>query len=131
MKIRSGSWHYRLWKWGRDNPNSQPVDLCRYFWHIMLVKIMLPMTSLVIVLSLLGFLIFLVVTHLFQASVILATVAGIALLFGGSIYLDKRSKDKKEGRPVVVKEPGIVRQYLKARKAKVCPLIEVIDESAN
>ena len=43
-------------------------------------------------------------------------------ILAGAEKLPKRTKGSK-GK----KQPGIVRSYIKARKQKVCPLIEVVD----
>lgn len=137
MKVRKSSWHYRLWKLGR-HPSSQPVDLCRYFWHIALIKILIPLTLAGCVLFAVGVILYTIYGHPAQtAMLLLAVLFGAALVFGlfklghklSATYTtrrrQRRATDLIGRRP---KQPGLVRQMLWARKRAICPLIEVIDE---
>jgi hypothetical protein len=129
VKVRKTSWHYRLWKWGRENEQARPRDLCRYFWHIALVKILLPGVAL-------GFCILGVVSlgiviwnHPWETLGMVAFAAAVAAL-GMGLYLYQKSQNAKVAErvePKAPKEPGPLREYLAARKRKVCPLIEVED----
>lgn len=131
MKIRSDSWHYRLWRFGRESPYSKPVDLCRYFWHILLVKIMLPLALVAVVLLLFGLLIYVIATNLVISTMVALGIGALIVLVIFGVVLDRRANAKEAlygPKPKKVKEPSLVREFLKARKQKICPLIEVIDE---
>lgn len=132
MKVSANSWHYRLWKLGRESW-SKPHNLCKYFWHIALIKILLPLVLASMVLFGVGALLWLIWSN---PLVTLWTVLVIAMVagFGVLLYLswpkmtdrwDKRVELRAAAPP---KEPGVVRQFLKAKKSKVCPLITVVGE---
>lgn len=140
MKVSTTSWHYRLWRFGRENPRSRPRDLCRYFWHIMLVKILIPTTVAGFALTgivLLGLAIW--NAPVTAAIVIASILLAIAAIVGLVVFV--RRAVKRDGERVAerrrriflgleeeVKEPGLFWQWLIARKRKVCPLIEVVEE---
>lgn len=69
----------------------------------------------------------------------MALIAGILLVTGalltGFVYLtvsipdwQERYGARKSSRTIKPQEPGLVRQWLKAKKEKVCPRIEYVDE---
>lgn len=141
MKVKRTSWHYWLWKFGR-NEKSEPKDLCRYFWHIVLIKLALPLAIVGFVLLGIGALMWVIYGHpVFTGIVILGALLVAGLLIG-LVFLIERLNERKaykraEARrnPQPPREPGptrvwfgLLRQYLAARKRKICPLIEVIDD---
>lgn len=137
MKVNRNSWHYRLWRWGRDDryshKRSEPRDLCRYFWHIAIVKMLLPLIGAsLIVAGIVAIVIKAANDPLTVGLVILAILGGLAVAFGLAEFFDRRAdlRQRREWDPSLRKEPGIVRQYLRARKRRICPLIEVVDEEA-
>lgn len=128
MKVRKTSWHYRLWKWGRENERSQPRDLCRYFWHLAIVKVLLPLTALGFCMLGVGYLAYVIWGHPRQTlSVIVGGAVVAALMF--AVYKLSQRVDAKRVQerlhPEPKKDPSPLREYLAARKRKVCPLIEV------
>lgn len=135
LKVRKSSWHYRLWRLGRENPNSEPKDLCRYFWHITLLKILLPATLGALVLVGIGGLLYVIYGHPLQTGFILIGVllsaAGVVGLFFCIQKLHDRHLERRQERrnnPQPPKEPSLFREMLMARKRSMCPLIEVIDD---
>lgn len=135
LQISKNSWHYWLWKLGRDS-SSKPKNLCKYFWHIAIVKVLIPLTLALGFLLGVGALIWLIWGHPVQTALIVLTIAACAL-FGLGLYKflqvwsARRQKARIAARfnpPQPPKEPGIVRSFLKARKQKMCPLIEVVDD---
>lgn len=135
LQIKTSSWHYRLWRFGRESHSSQPRDLCRYFWHLALVKILIPATIATLALAGVAALIWVIWKNpLVAATYTLGGVVGIMILVG-IVLMSKKQAEKKEdqlitgtGKPKVKKKPGLVRQFLKARKAKMCPLIQVVND---
>ena len=129
LKISDRSWHYRLWRFGRES-HTEPKDLCRYFWHILIVKLLLPGVILTLAVSGIVLLALLVWNNLATSAMIVAAIvlgaAILAWIFYLAYRLDKRSAAKKASRELEPpREPGVVRSYLVARKRKVCPLIHV------
>lgn len=133
MKVSVNSWHYRLWNWGRDPQyNAKPRDLCRYFWHIALVKILLPVAAAVVLIALAVFLVVVMWQNPWDTLVFIGIVAGTTTLFLAVLWHEKRQKARRAERlGLPPREPGLVRQYVEARKRKVCPLIEVVDKEEN
>lgn len=130
MIISSRSWHYRLWKFGRESQWAEPRDLCRYFWHIFLIKLLAP--GLVVALAIAGLVALIlviwnnpvatVVVLMFLALAI-ALIVGIILLIRWRIRENRKRPPKPE--PEEEPEPSVLFEFLKARKQKLCPLIEV------
>lgn len=141
MKVRKSSWHYRLWRVGRSNPDSEPRDLCRYFWHIMLLKVLVPAVIAGFVLLGVGALVWVIVRNPVEAalatsaaSILVASVIGLVVLIKAT---EPRRAAKKKARefasatapPKPPKEPSLLWEFIKAKKRKACPLIDVVDES--
>ena len=101
MRISSKSWHLRLVRLFDDT--YLPRDLCSYFWRVLfsiiLLPILLPIISIIFI--------FVVVENI-----------------SDRIY-ERRSRlgRKKE------KKPNLFFEFIKAKKEKICPLIEVIEEN--
>jgi hypothetical protein len=143
MKVRTTSWHYRLWRFGRETP-SQPRDLCRYFWHLVLIKIIPPIILVSLALLGIGSLAWVIWGHPLEAGlVVFFTVLIIALIFGIFFlirWLVPKLKDRRRQKrierqrivstspPLPPKDPNPFWEFLKARKRKMCPLIEVVEK---
>lgn len=137
LKIRRTSWHYRLWKLGRQ-AHTKPRDLCRYFWHLLIVKLLLPLVGAAFVLLGIGSLIYVIWGHpLESAMIVVGILLAVALVVGLVLLIRKlyerhlrlvkeRSKLPPEPEP----EPSVLFTYLAARKKKLCPLIEVVDDKS-
>lgn len=135
LKVKKNSWHYWLWRLGRDE-GSRPKNLCKYFWHIAIVKVLLPgiLASFVLLgVVTLGWLIW---GHPaafgIGAMLLIGTVAVvIGLVKLGGSYVEHRHELAMTRPPKPVKppkKPNIVFAFIKARKQKMCPLIEVVDD---
>jgi hypothetical protein len=137
LRIGKNSWHYWLWKLGRDE-NSRPKNLCKYFWHIAIVKVLLPaiLASFVLLgVATLGWLIW---GHPVEFGVgLMLLVGGTAAVVGviklTETYVEHRrevamTRPPKPKKPKKEKKPNIFFEFLKARKRKMCPLIEVVDD---
>lgn len=138
MKVKATSWHYRLWKFGREF-DSQPRDLCRYFWHLFLIKIVFPMIAAGFVL--IGVIALVVIiwghplaTVVAITSVLLGSVLLLDLVFLIRLLVERHQAKKKERRlqpATEPKEPSVLWTYLTARKRKMCPLIEVVRDTES
>jgi hypothetical protein len=128
MKIRRTSWHFRVYRllismWTEGpfifegaRSNHRPKNLCHYFWTVVLMILLLPIWLVVGVV----------------VGIVLGLAYGIYLLWD-SFAAERRIK--RAARAVrlgklqdVPKQLNLMREFLKARKAKVCPLIKVVDE---
>jgi len=102
MKVSKKSWHYRLIFW---YDHYVPQNLCDYFWALM------------------------------KSMLIVGLLAVTAPVWGPAMavhYLFERYDDWRfekmiadhESGPPPPKPPGIIMSFLRAKKQKVCPLIE-------
>mgnify|MGYP000427424455 CR=1 FL=1 len=151
MKVNKNSWHYRaiteetLGVTGVGS-NFVSSSLCIYFWQVvssivfkgavllgvlpvvLAVSVVLPLSSLVgsmvtgnIIGGDLGLIILL--------AEMVATMVGLLLLGCGALidkYRDYRYEKFME--EPIDKEPSLVAQYIKAKKDKICPIIEFVEE---
>ena len=152
MKINTNSWHWKVFlKWERRKRRTayyyerpKTLDLCRYFRTVMIYA---PLrwffqregrVKPAAVFMALGFLAYLSIVgvmlareHGWAFSLIpfAGTLAFLGLLFGADFLLElygnlrERRAAKGEGK----REPSLVWEYVKARKRKVCPILEIED----
>lgn len=128
MKINRKSWHYRL---QRRMWNTIPNNLCSYFWKLIWSLIVTSTALTVMAVFILG-IVYPLVSYWFSNEywkslsiatwMITLTIATIV----GSDELKLYYRDKRANEPV--KEPSVFVSFVKAKKAKICPLIEFIDE---
>jgi hypothetical protein len=136
MKISKQSWHYKANLW--DYPHN---NLCQYFWQVALsigVRIVgwgLLLLAGFICLFILSypFLIgFNVAEVTFNMHMMISSIVGwlISMTLVG-YYIDYRYYDnrlvkylKRRKKAKENKEPGLVGAYLKAKKEKICPVLE-------
>ena len=122
MKINRNSWHYRFMDWvltsrlvwlsddktGMDTREWRLNNLCRYFWYFVFcfswVLVHIPIT--------------LIVAPFIGATVLLVGVIELFLEIGNLFPLRAEKKNKK---------PNLFLSFLKAKKQKVCPIIEYTD----
>lgn len=116
MKVKRNSWHYKLWS---SYFNRNPKNLCQYFWAI--VFSIFVSTSWI----------FIFVILIWMSFIAIATSVGwwvlICVAFSASIFWGGRNVYYKYFHNRPPKEPGLFRSWLKAKKEKVCPIIEVED----
>jgi len=131
MKINTNSWHYRFAKRMHRTPSS---NLCNYFWQvagpILLISIFtIAWISLVVSLVVaFGFwgVVFRVLIGLAFTLVAVIIFAGIGLLAEEvwERWDEQRPKKPKKTKSYKEKQPNIFFAWLKAKKDKVCPIIE-------
>ena len=151
MKVNKNSWHYRAITeetLGLTGVGSYNVSrsLCIYFWQVVisvvfkgfLLLVMLPsLLSLFVVMPLVSVVGTLVTGNLVQGDtgliVLLAEALSvlIGILLWGYFTLVDKYRDynyKKLLQDPIDKEPSLVGQYIKAKKDKICPIIEFVEE---
>jgi hypothetical protein len=121
MKVRKSAWHYWLYNFGFEQCAWRPEtsNLCSYFWRTMwgLLKtlIVVAVAGALLTLGGVGF-------YRYPLEMFIA-IAAVAALITILHYGERR----KYRRIASAHPPGLLRSYIKARKDKVCPLIEFVE----
>lgn len=117
MKIRKSAWHYRFYTFGFESYYEGRItaNLCSYFWRTVwgMFKTLIIFAILSGIVIGLGSIVY---QFPFYSS---SAVVALVILIVGSHY-----KWRIPRRDSAKREPGLLRSYLKAKKDKVCPLIE-------
>ena len=137
LVIRSTSWHYRLWALLREDYRPRPKNLCRYFWALFFL-VTIPSLIFLGAMIGVGFLVFWTINEPITATIVFLSIwlgatliTGFVLLLGWGIpKLVERSSNRRAKKQSLrgtqpPKEPSVVVEYIKARKARACPLIQV------
>lgn len=151
--VSERSWHYKLFLLPFKivgTPAKPPKTLCGYFWGTLYGVWMTPWLFLFKYLMLtplkkihdLGEVQLAVVLAAFCSAAVTSflwldwvrtleiaggIVGGLAFLLGVfvvSIWLKERWDDRHEPKVIVEKDPNLIWEFLKAKKRRVCPLIE-------
>lgn len=125
MTIDRNSWHYKLWYrtyWRNgETPNYYP-NLCSYvqriFWLGILYYIILALLALLVI-SMLSYTI--LYMGLYQHTKITLMIMGGAAALLGSIALFFHWRD---AHCTQCRNPSIFKQWITAKKERVCPLID-------
>lgn len=118
MKIQKSAWHFQFFTMGFDSGYSgQAANLCSYFWRVVagMLKIVCMVAVLLCVAVGVGSMVF--QFPLYCLALVVGTTAVV-----NAPRIAKRGKSKRG-----LCEPGLLRAYLRARKDKVCPLIEFVE----
>lgn len=110
MRISKRSWHYNL-----HDPENPPKNLCTYFWSCVI--------KLAVLINLAGLLLFLI-GWLVYKGLVQTNIGWILLPAVGLVWLGERRWRKRKKR--TPKPPGVARSYIRAKKERICPLIEYI-----
>jgi hypothetical protein len=119
MKVKRKSWHYKISNFG-DSFEKSNDNLCRYFWRL------IGKCALVVFGTLGG--IFLTIA--FFASPYWISVTIIVLWVCSSVILPVLAVwflREKLGKSPEMPYGNLVVEYMKAKKEKVCPIIEYTD----
>jgi len=127
MKISRSSWHYRLigkhWDYN-------PSNLCSYFWKTVFSIIAWALGFVFGSIVAVGAAVILAypVWQFFfgvdPGAVMFSTIAWLGVWFATQYhYREYLYRTGKLTHDYTVSEPGLTRQYLAAKKRKVCPLI--------
>jgi uncharacterized membrane protein YfbV (UPF0208 family) len=134
MKINKDTWHYKLWdkSYGYDMPpdNTNLCDYCKkIFWEVS-ARVLLVLIALLAIGILIGGPCFAIYAacwkHNYEALTMCGVITASAVAVVGVMtwieYMAKRSvKPKTESNNLLV-------NWFKAKKEKVCPLIEFADD---
>ena len=125
MIINKHAWHYRMLIWLNKKPSP---SLCAYFWQVV-SAVAWPLIALCATIYLVIYF-----TGIFaqldwvQSALVFIFFVGLwnvmCVLFNIAAYI---AKQIGSGVSRSVKKNGLLSEYLKARKNKVCPLIEFRD----
>lgn len=148
MIISKNSWHYKLLTdkmFGFFNPVFYDMDisrsLCIYFWQVILVIALRILLAIIVISPLHVLLAFGLDGHVvtgsgildifffinFLTGLIVSGLLGLSIVLGSlkliywkiEEYLPEKKKQEKKP-----KQPNILVEYIKAKKEKVCPMIE-------
>ena len=132
MKIRKTAWHYNFYNFSFEHGAHgapEKTSLCLYFWRTVfgMFKILFIVVAVLVILFSIGAVIY----NWPLASLGGGAVGAVCILtvhYWSRMrnYVNKtlyRTVDEVEER-----EPGLLRSYLKAKKDKICPLIEFVEE---
>ena len=138
MKINKKSWHYRLINISKEHEWDIKNNLCGYFRQVVGAIIFFTFLS-TIVLFWSGnaiYAVFVTPTDGFLLGIAMVWWVLVGIIFGSvSGAIDNNHwlqlpirLPKRVPRVKTHKEPGIVRQWMKAKHDKVCPVLEFTDE---
>ena len=120
MKVSRKSWHYKLSHFLNEGTGEWGDNLCKYFWRIV--------GKIIVAIFITFGLTATVITYFTSPMVIPATIAIISSILAVLLPVFVISKlRKKYGKPVGIISENIFFEYVKAKKLKVCPLIEYVD----
>lgn len=111
MKINTNSWHYKLLR--KTGCNKMPKDLCGYFWALV-GRAVVGLVGLALLCAL-CMLIFITIA---TKGLILLFAVGIASLIAGIVFFITELEDSD----------NLFFSWLRARKQKICPIIEYVDK---
>lgn len=135
MKVKRNSWHYTLYCFFRQCVDSttdgpfefyellirkhslrrtyRPSSLCKYFWFCLFSALIIPLIATFAIL---------VIGILF---VVVMPFIWLQEKYTDRRYRKRRTKGIEPSK--TPSEPSMVLQFVKAKKDRVCPLIEVVD----
>ena len=140
MKIKQSSWHYRLLEAFSRYPSR---SLCGYFWQVVSTLLLYVPVTILFIGALVGILGFMFLMPIFSFFGIFDISSGgyIGLLLWAFVlfaYLEEKYSvitnlhEKWEDRSIrkeyKEKDPNIFFEWLKAKKSKVCPMLEFVRE---
>lgn len=127
MKVKRSSWHYKLycfwrqsWDWDSYSPfeafellvrrsslrSYAPNSLCRYFWFILGATVVSSLVLLAL-----------------NVVIVLVCLLGWPVAVVAEKWADRRTRKYGD----TPRSPGLLRSFVKAKKSRICPLIEVVD----
>lgn len=119
MKISRKSWHYKIRNLGNDFGIYNDT-LCRYFWAIVIRIVLITVCTAAIATLVYGY--FTSPFWISTSIMILFLISSVVLPVWAVCFVRKRF-----GGPPELPKETLIFEYLKAKKNKVCPLIEYVD----
>jgi len=131
MIIDRDSWHMRVCRTAHGS-RYEPRDLCRHFWSVMggITKALLIVGVVGGWLASMGWLIYHMTQNpwiiLIFFGAIIGTIIGGTLLGMAIIAIIRHGSTRpKPPKPKRNKAPGLLSSWIKAKKGRVCPMIEI------
>lgn len=123
MEIRDDSWHHKLYKVSyMGGWPSTTTNLCSYFWRTVF-GLAIAAVFVAVVAIFLGAVGIIFYRHTAVCFMVLGTIGTLAGLGWLWYYI---SEKRYEARGYKDAEPGLIRSYLRAKKEKVCPIVEIV-----
>ncbi len=126
MKVRKSSWYHWFYTFGFEQYERHPgkTNLCSYFWRTVwgVFKCLLIVAVVGTIVTVAGMCLY----NALWLSIGCLAVVGAVIAFASNwtrikFFLNPGRYENKEP------EPGLLRSYIKAKKDKVCPLIEFVE----
>ena len=118
MKINRKSWHYKVSNLFTDY-ESRLDNLCVYFWRLIGTIVLFSVLS---VLAVIGVIVYFVSPFIISTTIMVLFIVSSMVLPVLAIYYFR----EKFGTPEIAKA-NLLFDYIKAKKKRVCPLIEYHD----
>jgi len=127
MRVSRHSWHYRLWR--VEQMKAHPTSLCPYFWAVV-ARLVVCLLGAAIPIALVVLYVVAWINHPAETAVDTAVIAGGGVSLVAAIALSEWSDRRRQRRlygPTVIREPNVFTSFVKAKKERVCPRIELVD----
>jgi membrane protein implicated in regulation of membrane protease activity len=124
MKLKTNSWHYKVWAstFNSLEPPPSSIDLCRYchriFWCVAIFTLLAVLTAACVGVLLWTFIYQGLVLHTVPTLIIIGVIAvivGVVALYGRWLYGERKHAEPPK---------TLVGKYAHAVKQGVCPLVE-------
>lgn len=131
MKVSERSWHLRFVRFTRLHLLEQwyaPHDLCSYFWGGIVGALLLWACLLVLAVALTCVVLggiaapFVLVFLALKGDVAARIMASVLAVGALALWMVHR------GRHARARQPNLLIEYLRAKKRRICPLIEVVND---
>jgi hypothetical protein len=127
MKVRKSAWHHWFYGFGFEHCQWQPetTNLCSYFWRTVwgVLKTLIIIAVAGAILTVAGMCFYSAPWFSIGCVAAVGVVIAVASNWSTIKYRLNPGRYDSESAP----EPGLLRSYIKAKKDKVCPLIEFVE----
>lgn len=136
MQVNKKSWHFRLAVWSKEYEHRVPGDLCGYMrtvaggaFKMIAIAVFLSIALGIASVSLISSVAWVLLAFpgeewRFHPFAVIGTtiflMSAVVTLIGLSCSVKNKIASKKD--PDL--EPGLIRSYIKAKKEKICPILE-------
>jgi len=108
---------------------AHPTSLCPYFWAVV-ARLVVCLLGAAIPIALVVLYVVAWINHPAETAVDTAVIAGGGVSLVAAIALSEWSDRRRQRRlygPTVIREPNVFTSFVKAKKERVCPRIELVD----
>lgn len=128
MEINTNSWHYKVVNFASI---EMPKSLCSYFWTLVGALIFglviiydIVLVSIFLITKATWFELLMIIGAVIIILMILSTV--IVLVFLIRKFFKNRHKDEP-----IKKSEGLLASWIKARKSRMCPMVDYVNHERN